>query len=181
MWILGTVCQHEKQDKCFPYILLQDHAKYQASWSCKQCKNPWDDEHPAPHQHFKTAFLWAHPQDARWWTMQEICSLSSNSWQKETRVTKDKLHIVHPEADRGYRKWSAFRYNCLASFRSLSLEKICSHLHFSRMITMTSNPSLDMPHTSKSRLLHQLKWYLVLCSFSREYVSLVFEVRIGSY
>ena len=126
-------------------------------------------------------FPWAHPQDARWWTMQEICSLSSNSWQKETRVTKDKLHIVHPEADRGYRKWSAFRYNCLASFRLLSLEKICSHLLFSRMIIMTSNPSLDWPHTSKSRLLHQLKWYLVLCSFSREYVSLLFEVRIGSY
>ena len=30
MWILGTVCQHVKQDKCIPYILLQDHAKYQA-------------------------------------------------------------------------------------------------------------------------------------------------------
>ena len=51
MWILGTVCQHAKQDKCIRYILLQDHAKYQ----CKQCKNPWDDEHPAPHQHCKTA------------------------------------------------------------------------------------------------------------------------------
>ena len=148
MWILGTVCQHAKQDKCIRYILLQDHAKYQASWSCKQCKNPWDDEHPAPHQHCKTAptvFPWAHPHDARWRTMQEICSLSSNSWQKETRVTKDKLQIVHPEAARGYRKWSAFRYNCLASFRSLSLEKICSHLLFSRMMIMTSNPSLDWP------------------------------------
>ena len=55
MWILGTVCQHVKQDQCIPYILLQDHAKHQASWSCKQCKNPWDDEHPAPHQHCKTA------------------------------------------------------------------------------------------------------------------------------
>ena len=118
-------------------------------------------------------FAWAHPHDARWWTMQEICSLSSNSWQKETRVTKDKLHIVHPEADRGYRKWSAFRYNCLASFRSLSLLKICSHLLFSRMIIMTSNPSLDWPHTSKSRLLHQLKWSLVLCSFTQKKIHVV--------
>ena len=37
----------------------------------------------------------------------KICSLFSNSWQKETRATKDKIHIVHPEAARGYRNTEA--------------------------------------------------------------------------
>ena len=37
---------------------------------------------------------------------------------------------------RGYRKWSAFRCNCLASFTSLFLEKICSRLLRSRMMMM---------------------------------------------
>ena len=40
----------------------------------------------------------------KWRTMQEICSLCSNSWQKKTRETKDKLHIVHPEAARDTEK-----------------------------------------------------------------------------
>ena len=30
--------------------------------------------------------------------MQKICSLYSNSWQKKTRSTEDKLHILCPEA-----------------------------------------------------------------------------------
>ena len=69
----------------------------------------------------------------------ELCkryALYNNSWQKETRATKDKQHIVHPEAAGGYRKWSAFKCNCLASFRSLFLEKICSHLLHNQMIMM---------------------------------------------
>ena len=55
MWILGSVRQHGKQDKCICYILWKDHAKHQVSWLYKQCKNPWDDEHPASHQHCQTA------------------------------------------------------------------------------------------------------------------------------
>ena len=101
MWLLGTVCQHREPEKCIHHITLQDHAKHQVSWLYKQFKNSRDDKHPAPYRHCKTepsAFLRAHPQDARWWTMQKIMSSCFNSWQKETRVTKDKLHILHPEA-----------------------------------------------------------------------------------
>ena len=118
MWILGTVCQHVKQDKRRIMLNIKrlDHvsnARIHEVTNTQPLINTVRQR--------QLLFSWAHPQDARWWTMQEICSLSSNSWQKETRLTKDELHIVHPEAARGYRIWSAFR--CLASFKSLSLEK----------------------------------------------------------
>ena len=60
----------------------------------------------------------------------------SNSWQKETRATRDKLHIVYIQKLLGDTRLSASRCNCLASFRSLFLEKICSHLLRSRMVMM---------------------------------------------
>ena len=94
---------------------------------------------PAPHQHRNTRateFPLAHSQDAKWWTMLSIRSLCSNPWQKKTRATKNKPHIIYPGAARGYRKRSACRCNCHASFRPVFSKKISSRLLHIRMMMM---------------------------------------------
>ena len=53
MWILDTICAYGKQDQCIRHILLQDYPWYQTPWLCEKCTDPWDDKHPASHQHCK--------------------------------------------------------------------------------------------------------------------------------
>ena len=126
----------EPWDAPFPgkTFTTEPHRITVVPWIILTFTNPWEDKHPASHQHCKTASTAlprTHPQDAWRWAMLSLFQLMV----EEDQV--DRGQVTCPDAAGGYRKWSASRRHCLFSYRPVHLEKICSRLLRSRMMIMT--------------------------------------------